>query len=375
VYLRRNLRRVAPIAVIQALVTALLLVIITPTNVFHTTSAAYLRVMSEITIVTPRVKSRFDENLTALLDANPAMESRVAAKLIWMRTPMIVGDAYAPLVALDAEAQSGFLEHVGVRLVEGSLPAKGTPGVALHRSILRARELEIGDAFGQLVDPDDTTPGFFRVVGVLDGESRIGVVNLGYASIPDFVLSRREAFHVVYAKPGRKEESDGYLAQAEQADGKTAFRVIDDDYVRVRADRALKNLPLLIGFVTGAVAGIVALVTALLNVITFQARLDEFGVFLAVGHRRGRMVRKLSAEAAIVATVGWGAGIALGLAVLWAYRTWALEPKGILMEVLDATPLLFSLTVPALSALVSAVALARRLHGMDPVNVIQRRGA
>jgi hypothetical protein len=45
------------------------------------------------------------------------------------------------------------------------------------------------------------------------------------------------------------------------------------------------------------------------------------------------------------------------------------------MEVVDPAPLLYSVLTPVLSALASAAALAARLRRMDPVAVIQRRGA
>jgi ABC-type antimicrobial peptide transport system permease subunit len=136
----------------------------------------------------------------------------------------------------------------------------------------------------------------------------------------------------------------------------------------------MRNLPLVIGFISVAVAVIVALVTALLNLIAFQARSDEFALYLAVGHRRSRLVGKLVAETALLASGGWLAGIALGLSVVALYAGRVLEPRGILIELLDPGPILYSLVVPALSAAVSAGGLAWRLHRMDPVAVIQRRG-
>ena len=108
--------------------------------------------------------------------------------------------------------------------------------------------------------------------------------------------------------------------------------------------------------------------------IAFQVRIDEFGLFLAVGHRRARLVRKLVTETGIVAIAAWGAGLALGLAGVWLYDRLALEPKGIVMDVVDPLPLLFSLSVPIFSTVTGAIALGRRLHRMDPVAVIQRRG-
>ena len=374
-YLRRNPRRVLPIFGIQALVTCLLVLIITPTNAFETTAEAEVRPLEIFTIVSPRVRATFDEELLTLLDANPHQEDRVNVKMLWVSTPMIVGEGAAPLIAMPDAERAAFLKRVGTRLREGTLPKPNTDGVALHEAVVRARGMKLGDAFGRLVNPADNTPGRFTLVGILEGESRLGVADFAYADNPLFVLARRYPFQIIYARDGAKDASDAYLHAATQADGETALRVVDDDYIRARIAKLLRNVPFIIGFITFSVALVVAFVIALLNVIAFQVRLDEFGMLLAIGHTRWRLVRKLAVEAAVVAAAGWVVGLAVGLLGVYIYDRVYLSPRGILVDVVDATPLLFSLMVPILSTLTAAVAIARRLHRMDPVAVIQRRGS
>ena len=374
-FLRRNPRRVLPLFGIQALVSCLLVLIITPTNAFEATATAGLRPLEILTIVAPRVRSEFDEDLLARMDANPHQRDRMPAKMFWVRTPMIVGETATPILALPGTARDGFLERTGVRLVAGTLPEPGSDGVALHEAVVRSRGMTLGETFGQLVNPRDVLPGRFTLVGILAGESRLGLADFAYAENPLFVLARRRPFQVVFAKPGQKDASDAFLHAVEQEDGEAAYRVIDDDFMQAQIDAALRNLPAIIGFITFSVAFVVAFVVALLNVIAFQVRTDEFGMFLAIGHPRWLLVRKLAIEAALVALVAWLVGLAAGWLGVWAYDRFYLAPRGILMHVFDVRPLLFSLTVPLLSTLTAAVALARRLHRMDPVAVIQRRGA
>ena len=374
VYLQRNPRRVLPILGIQALVTMLLVAIITPTNAFRATSETYLRALDYFTTVTPSRRSDFDDALLEKLDANPAMLRRLQAKTFWMHTPMIVGKGYAPLIAIEPDSQQDFLDRIGLKLVRGRLPKPKSAEAAVHESVLRARGLSIGDAFGRLEDPKDDTPGRFVVQGVLAGEARMGLVDLAWTSSPLSVLARTDPFQIVYAKPGRKDESDAYLRAATDDDGHTVFRSLDAKFVREKVDENFENLPLIVGFISFAVAFVVALVTALLSLISFQSRIEEFGLHLALGQRRDAMVRKLTGETSLVAIAGWAIGLALGLLVLVVYRRFALEPKGIQMYVLDARPIVFSLSVPVFSALVSGVALSRQLRRMDPVAVLQRRG-
>jgi hypothetical protein len=373
-YLLRNPRRVLPVALVHALVTALLVAVITPTNLFERTAETYIHPLEFLTIVTPQLRNEFDEELSARLDENPHLDKRLPAKMLWINTATILGELSSPLLALNAADQQEFLQRMGLRLDRGSLPKPGTPGAALHGAILRARGLDIGDTFGRIADPDDRTPGYFEIVGVLEGGPRVGLVDLGYASIPDFVLARKAAFQVIYARAGEKAESDRYLREAKDENDKRVFRVVDEQWARALMERNLKTLPIFIGFITGAVAVIVALVTTLLNVIAFQARTDEFALYLAVGHRRGRLVRKLAKETTLTALVGWILGLGLGVAVVAFYDAVWLQPKALVMDVIDPRPFLFSLMVPILSALAGTVAVASKVRRMDPVAVVQRRG-
>lgn len=374
-YLLRNPRRVLPVAAIIALVTTLEIAIITPTNAFEATADAYIRPLEYLTIVTPLRRSDFDEELTQLLDSNEHMERRLEAKMLWIDTPGIIGELSSPLMALAHEDQHEFLERMGLRVVSGTLPESASAGAAIHRSIVEARGMRIGDEFGRLVNPKDRVSGRFELVGILDGDPRVGLVDLDYTSVPTFVLARRPAFQIVYATEVGKSASDAHLRAAVDAEDRKAFRVVDETWAREVAAETLENLPLIIGFITAIDAIIVAFVVLLISVIMFQTRVDEFALYLAVGHRRGPLVAKLAKESCLTALLGWAVGLGLGLLIVALYDHWLLDPKAIVIRRVDPEAILYTFAVPVLATAASAVALALRLRRMDPVAVIQRRGA
>lgn len=374
-YLLRNPRRVLPVVAVQALVTALVLAVVTPLTGFEATVEASLLPLRAYTAVTPLSRADFDDELSRVLDADPALERRVPAKALWMRTPMVVGESFALLLALPGAAQEDFLARVGARLVEGRLPEPGSDGAVVHADVARARGLRLGDGFGRLVDPDDPTPGRFTVVGIAAGPARVGLVDFEYASRPAFVLSRIEAFQVVYARPGRKAESDRYLHAAAGADGKPLFRVWDEAFWRRRSDKMLENLPTVLNAVVGSISVIVGLVVVLLHLIGFQARADEFALLLAVGRTRRWLAGKLALESALAAAASLAAGLALGYGFLALWDVAVLQPKAILIRFFAPYPLVLAAVLPAVAAAASAVVLAGRLRRMDPVAVLQRRNA
>ncbi len=374
-FLLRNPRRVLPAIVVQALVTALVLAVVTPLTGFGATVEANLRPLTVYTAVTPMRRADFDDDLVRVLDGNPALERRVDAKALWMRTPMIVGEAFTMLVALRAAEHADFLARVGNRLVEGALPAPGTDGAAVHADVARARRMKVGDAFGRLVDLEDPTPGRFTVTGIVDGPSRVGLVDFDYAAMPTFVLSRIESFQVVYARPGRKAESDAYLNAAVDREGKLAFRVWDEAFWRKRSAKLLENLPTILNAVVGSISVIVAIVVVLLTLIAFQARSDEFALLLAVGITRRRLAAKVLVENLLAA----GAALALGLGLGYGFLAWweaaVLRPKAILIDFFAPYPLALASALPLVAAVASAAILTLRLRRMDPVAILQRRNA
>jgi hypothetical protein len=374
-YLLRNPRRVWPAIVVQALVTALVLAVVTPLTGFTATAERSIAPLKAYTGLEPMGRKEFDAELTRLLEANPAMEKQVEAKAIWMRMPMVVGEAGTLLMALDVAEREEFLRRVGNRVVEGTLPEPGSNGVAIHRDVAVARGMGVGNAFGQLIDPEEATPGLFRVDAIVDGPSRVGLADLAHANAPDSVLSRRESFRVIYAKPGRKAESDAYLRAAKDGAGRPAFRVWDEAFVRRLTQRWTRNLPLVLNAIVGAMTAIVGFIVVLLNLIAFQARHDEFALWIALGHTRARLVRKLAVESAAQAAAAWALGLLLGFAFLSLYDAWVLAPKAIFIRYLDVYPLALASALPLLASAASAVALALRLRRMDPVAVIQRRNA
>ncbi|HTK32066.1 MAG TPA: FtsX-like permease family protein [Candidatus Saccharimonadaceae bacterium] len=372
-YLSRRLRRVAPSGAVVALVTALLVLVITPTNTFLETTRRDIAPLEAFTVVSPIGATGAADPLAAVSAADAHVERAFPARAMWVRHPMLVGDAFCALLLVDSAEIPDLLARLHLELSSGHLPDAEHPGVVLHEDVARARGLKIGDRFGSLVNRDDTTPGAHPIVGLLSGAPRIALGDEGADAMSEFLMPRATHFVLVIAKPGEKEASDAAL-HAARSEGHEAFEVIDDAEMRARADKALANLPVLIGFVSSASAAVVALVVALLAVIAFQGRHEEFAILLAIGHTPRRLVTKLTTECAIVTGLGWLIGVLVALAVLAAFERSMMAPRGLVMRVWDARPLAASLLVPVASVLITLVALGRALRTLDPIEVVQRRG-
>lgn len=371
-YLRRRPGRVLPTASVVAAVTLLLVVVITPGNTFRSTLDADLAALDGFTVVSPSRRPNVDSALREILDLNPFAERWILVKALWLRYPMMVGEASCPLILARPEESRALLDRMRMRLVAGRFPSGSEPVIVVHEDVARARGIGIGSRIGTLADADDNIPGSFEVVGLVRGHGHIATGVIGSGVLASMLHARVPTFALVYPRRGSKLESDRYLHAARDGSD-PAFQVIDAAYAKRRAERALKNLPLLIRFISIASATIVSVVVTLLALLAFRARRSEFAILLAIGQRRKRLVECLVLEHSILAVAAWIAGAAIGVATLAIYDVAALQPRGILIRVWDPPVLLASTAVPLLVVVVTGVAMARSLGRIDPVAVIQRR--
>jgi hypothetical protein len=259
-----------------------------------------------------------------------------------------------------------------MKLVAGQHASGPDPVLVLHEDVARARGIRVGSHVGTLVDPDDIIPGSFEVVGLVRGPSRVAVGVVGSGVLASMLLGRLPSYALIYPRPGLKEKSDRYLHAARDGTN-PAFQIIDAAYARTRAERALKNLPLLVGFISIATASIVSIVSMLLTLLNFQSRLPQFAILLAIGQRRGRLLRSVTLELSMLAVGSWLLGVTVAVLGLAIYDAVALQPRGILIHVWDPGVIVASAAIPIFVVLTGLAVLWRELGRIDPVAVVQQR--
>jgi hypothetical protein len=139
IYLRRRFSRVAPIAMAITLVTILLVCVITPTNTFDETARANIAGLHAFTVIAPARQAELDPSWRERLEHDPSVEAQVPVRALWVRYPMVIGEAYCPLLLADATSIRGIAERAGLRLVAGRYPDDDHAGVVLHEGVARAR--------------------------------------------------------------------------------------------------------------------------------------------------------------------------------------------------------------------------------------------
>ncbi len=254
--------------------------------------------------------------------------------------------------------------------VAGRLPAPESNEVVMHEWLMAANGWTVGQEFGIDVNEDDWMPGRFKIVGVLSGPAPMGFASHEFMSNDarySFAPKLWERLLVV-AKPGREAEMNAFLRTLKTAKAFDEARAIEE------VEESFENIEVVAQVISVLLMLVVALVVGLLNNIFFAQRIDEFAVLLALGWRRGRLLRKVLGESAVIATVSWGVGIIWSLAIMAALDRWVLAPRGIFIPVVHAVPIAFSGLLPFVAMLFGGVTVFRRLGGLDPIVIIERRG-
>jgi putative ABC transport system permease protein len=260
---------------------------------------------------------------------------------------------------------------------QGSFWPKGDPRRSAPLAVLGpklAREL-FGErsALGEFVR---IAGGRFRVVGVMEPKGQMmgfDIDDVAYVPVASAMqlFDQDELFEIDLIYANVRETA---RVEAEVKRLLTLRHGGEEDFTVTSQEAMLEVFGKVMDVITmavGAIAGISLLVgaTGILTMmwIAVGERTSEIGLVRALGASRAQVQALFLAEAAILATLGGIAGVAVGLGLGAALR---LVVPGLPVE----TPVRFvlaGLAVSVLTGLVSGVAPARRAAGLDPIEALR----
>ncbi len=369
-YGRRNARKVLPTLIILTFVVMLVLVILSTLRGLKEATLVYTREYGHWAVLFPKRNTRITDELRARIAEHAGVERVIDSRNCFMRVRTLIGPVPYHLRAARREEMEFLLGRARDAIREGRLPGPGTNEVALHENLMKANGWSIGAEFGMDANEDDWMPGRFRVVGVLEGPTPMGLASFEYLNNPLAYAFSPQLWQrvVVVPRPGRMDEVSAWLRDLPEVKVYDRTRAVEE--VSQGFDRIL----LILNFVSILLIVVVSLVVGLLHNIFFGQRMDEFAILLAIGHTRRRLFRKVASETGALMALSWGAGLGLALAVMRGFGALVLEPRGIDLPVWQTVPVLVSLLLPAVAQVFATATVLGRLRQLDPVAIIERRG-
>jgi len=113
---------------------------------------------------------------------------------------------------------------------------------------------------------------------------------------------------------------------------------------------------------------------ALLQIIFFMQRANEFGLLAAIGYSRSFIIIRTITESILNIILGWFLGIIFSEIVYKYLNAKIYEPQGMEgLTILNLNTLLFTIPVPIVVTIFSIGTVLWKLIRMDPVAIIERR--
>ncbi len=251
-------------------------------------------------------------------------------------------------------------------LAEGRLPGADEPdGIALGGGLARTLRVGLGDTvYAYAPGTEGTGASAYTVVGLLHfpeppREARTGVLSLPAAQelAAPGAVSRFELHLPRFRGTTDDDALIPLRARLQEALG-TAVTVETWREVFPALSTLERLMRPLVVFFIGlffVLAGLLVVNTIYLSVVE---RTREFGVVIALGARRGRVMRMVLAESLLLCGTGAGIGLALGLATLARLaRGFSYPGLGEFMQQVGMPAVMYASIEPAEIAIILALAL------------------
>jgi len=344
------------------------------------TSLVVLGPLSHFSLVYPAVDLSPDPAVVAHIRTHPDVARVIpenGSELI-INVPSLVSLSTSRVLAL-SEADVPYLMDVcDLRLREGRLPKPRTNELLLSEELADALGLHVGDHIDRSVNERYyfAIPSPLVLVGILESEptvhsrqrARLAIVSYEYLASHELYAPRQSGLLVV-AQQGRKAAVDDFLETAIPSP-RTQVETHKQRSEYLANVRRILNL--ILGTVDCLVAVVIALVVGMINQMALTQRLADLGVLHAIGYHKNRLIRRLTLETAVVAGIGWLAGLMLSWLTLAWLKTSFYEPRGVDLNLANLAPLWFAVPIPLTVIGFVAFSIVRIFARLDPVAIIER---
>jgi ABC-type lipoprotein release transport system permease subunit len=332
--------------------------------------------LTRLSRVRPDTEEALEPSVVSQIRLHPGVERVVPDNGLSISVPTLGGIDSQHLMGVPGDDVQYLMTHCSVRLKQGRTLEPRRNEFMLSEEIARALELEVGDQIDRTVsDHYDSVLEPLVLVGILESTAvgaepsvRVGFVSYEYLESHELYAPRRVSL-LVLAKEGHKGAVDAFL---ETAIASTRTEVETYGQIVRLAAWARRFLYLTFGVVNCVVAIVVALVVGVINQIALTQRISEIGLLHALGQHKRRLTHRLTLETAVLAGMGWSAGMLLAQLVLAWIKSGLYYAKGMELDLTNLTPVLFVLPIPLTVIVLAALSIRRVFARLDAVAIVER---
>jgi len=282
----------------------------------------------------------------------------------------VMGSESRRVLAVPTAEFENVMKRLHVRLDGGRLPIGGEPEIAIHESIARSKGVHIGDVIGREVDSHDYLWGAFVITGTLRGDIPICVLSLEYFK-KQWIFDAGDSSYAYLVFPAPRRLASLNRVLDDKLGGEAVAVTLDSVMPAYRDEFA--NTRMILWAVDLLVIVIVSRAMGLVNTVHYLTRLRESGLLASIGLTPASLVIRTMTEVLGLGLAGFGAGLALARIALWLLSIRVFEPRGIDVNYLRWTSVVFAIPVPLLVSVFSTITVWVSILKLDPVSIMEGR--
>jgi ABC-type lipoprotein release transport system permease subunit len=382
-YYIRNKRKVIPIMAIIALsilgisVTAAILeaMLREVNEIVSFTKHYYIASLALTPDSEYKTLDEFQENVSDTQDKLNKIEGVdyiFNSRILTMRIKTIFGNNGVYMIFIDEENYDKFLEEMGVKLSEGRLPKENNE-LVIGESIMKNKNLKIGDEVGSKVNEQEWMPGKYKVVGILKSSKNNGNnVRFGIGKLNNKDEVQLSTSFLIHPNSSNKTIVDENLKKLSEENRNLEIQT--ESIIQKDINDQFASINSVIWAINIIVMFTITSSIALLQIIFFMQRANEFGLLAAIGYSRSFIIIRTITESILNIILGWFLGIIFSEIVYKYLNAKIYEPQGMEgLTILNLNTLLFTIPVPIVVTIFSIGTVLWKLIRMDPVAIIERR--
>ena len=265
-----------------------------------------------------------------------------------------------------------FTEQLGWNIVEGTWPTPGTNEIALSASIIKNKNLNIGDSLGSFVDEQELLPGNFKLVGKISDEATSG----GIGSLEFFQANNLDnearSWYLLHPRVGYEERLTNRLNMLDERE--PGIKIWTEETYMEFLDNQFILLNQIIFAMMAIILTITTFSVATLQFIFYGQRIGEFSILSVIGYSKRYILLKTAGESVLITTIAWGMCILLTWSLFIGLNSYLLEPRGMqLLSLLSNNIWLYSLPAPITVFIFSYLIQSYNLAKLDTISIIEKR--
>lgn len=326
-------------------------------------------------ISSPNGKMFIEEDVITKIDKMKTTEDIYSVMINNTSIKTMFGNTSSPIIFIDdRDNLDEVISKTKCSLIKGRMPEEGEYEIIMHSSILRNKNLSVGDKFGDEIDSSEWVNGTYTIVGEFTGESVIGFAtkNFYLSGLKDSGVDTDANSMYAIAFP-ENNNLDAMNNELEKLDEKEA-RITTKAVIRKMFAEQMSDINQIMALIIIVVTFGMSVSVGALIFTFYSARNDEFGILYALGYTKKNVRNLICKEIFSISLLSWALGYVASIGVLKIIDIVMFKPLGQSAILFSVYSLTYTLIIPAFVFICATFPILRSLSKKDLVTVIERRG-